>query len=275
VTPGVGRPDRRDRMTAGPGSAGALLVGSSIAYALGYALARRWYRYTILKAPAIASAGHPAPEFPFVALLVSGGHTQLMRSTDGSLRAARGDGRRRRRRGLRQDGTVARLGYPGGPAVSRLADFGNPARFGCPGPCYERGPGLSFSGLKTAVLTAVRKEHNLCEQDAPTLHARLSKRSSMCWRSNRAARWKRQASHALWWREASAPTRNSASGCMRTRAVIGTEFTFLRSAFVPTRRDDRACGLAAIRRSEGPDCIARSGSRCTRVGPLPSHCPIR
>lgn len=138
--------------TAGPGLAGALLVGASTGVALAAALDR----------PAIAvhhMEGHllsplledPAPEFPFVALLVSGGHTMLV--------AVAGFGRYRLLGETLDDAAgeafdkTARLlglGYPGGPEVARLAESGDPQRFEFPRPMINR-PGLdfSFSGLKT------------------------------------------------------------------------------------------------------------------------------
>jgi len=154
-------------VTAGPGLAGALLVGSSIAHALGYALGRPvvdvHHMEGHLLSPLLAD---PAPEFPFVALLVSGGHTQLMR-VDGwgryellgeTLDDAAGEA---------FDKTAQLLGqpYPGGPAVSRLAEFGTPGALTLPRPMLASGNlDFSFSGLKTAVLTAVRNQTNLCEQ---------------------------------------------------------------------------------------------------------------
>jgi len=154
-------------VTAGPGLAGALLVGSSIAYALGYALARPVVPVHHLEGHLLSPLlADPAPEFPFVALLVSGGHTQLMR-VDGwghyallgeTVDDAAGEA-------FDKTAQLLGLGYPGGPAVSRLADFGNSGSLRLPRPMLSSGDlDFSFSGLKTAVLTAVRKEQNLCEQ---------------------------------------------------------------------------------------------------------------
>lgn len=155
------RPEQIDGIayTAGPGLIGALLVGASIGRSLAYA----WGVPAIgvhhmeghLLAPMLED---PAPEFPFIALLVSGGHTQLIR-VEGvgryeilgeSLDDAAGEA---------FDKTAKMLGlpYPGGPALAELAEQGDPARFKFPRPMTDR-PGLdfSFSGLKTAALNALR-----------------------------------------------------------------------------------------------------------------------
>ena len=146
--------------TEGPGLAGALLVGASAAHGLAYAL----------RVPAIGVhhlEGHllsplladPAPDFPFVALLVSGGHTQLMRVGgvgDYALLGETVDDAA----GEAFDKTakLLGLGYPGGPAIARLADEGRRGRYKLPRPMLTSGDlNFSFSGLKTAVLTAARK----------------------------------------------------------------------------------------------------------------------
>ena len=145
--------------TAGPGLIGALLVGSATARSLAWA----W------EVPAVAihhMEGHllapmleaEPPEFPFVALLVSGGHTQLVRVAGlgdyrmlgESLDDAAGEA---------FDKTAKLLGlpYPGGPALARLARAGNPERFRFPRPMTNK-PGLdfSFSGLKTFAINTLR-----------------------------------------------------------------------------------------------------------------------
>jgi len=154
-------------VTAGPGLAGALLVGAGFGHALGFALGRPvldvHHMEGHLLSPLLAQ---PKPEFPFVALLVSGGHTQLMQ-VDGFCRY--------RLLGETQDDAAGEafdktaqllgLGYPGGPAVSRLAEFGVAGAFQFPRPMlHSRDLNFSFSGLKTAVLTAVRRAGNPCEQ---------------------------------------------------------------------------------------------------------------
>jgi len=154
-------------VTAGPGLVGALLVGSSFAHALGFALGRPvidvHHMEGHLLSPLLAT---PKPDFPFVALLVSGGHTQLMQ-VDGygryrllgeTLDDAAGEA-------FDKTAQLLGLGYPGGPAVSRLAEFGVADSFSFPRPMLHSSDlNFSFSGLKTAALTAVRNAGNLCEQ---------------------------------------------------------------------------------------------------------------
>ncbi|QGZ39587.1 N6-L-threonylcarbamoyladenine synthase [Pseudoduganella flava] len=156
--------------TQGPGLAGALLVGSSIACSLGLALDKPVLGVHHLEghllSPLLAS---DPPEFPFVALLVSGGHTQLMR-VDGvgqyellgeTLDDAAGEA-------FDKSAKLLGLGYPGGPAISRLAEFGDPAAYKLPRPMlHSKDLNFSFSGLKTAVLTVVKNQGaaNVCEQD--------------------------------------------------------------------------------------------------------------
>ena len=141
--------------TAGPGLVGALLVGASCAQALAFA----WDVPAIgvhhmeghLLAPMLEDA---PPAFPFVALLVSGGHTQLVR-VDGigeyqllgeSLDDAAGEA-------FDKTAKLMGLRYPGGPEIARLAERGTPGRFVFPRPMTDRpGLDLSFSGLKTFTL---------------------------------------------------------------------------------------------------------------------------
>ena len=149
--------------TQGPGLSGALLVGASVACSLAYALG----------IPAIGihhMEGHllspmlsePAPQFPFAALLVSGGHTQLMR-VDGvgqytllgeTVDDAAGEA-------FDKSAKLLGLDYPGGAILSALAKQGAPGRFKLPRPMLHSGDlDFSFSGLKTAVLTLTR-QHTL------------------------------------------------------------------------------------------------------------------
>ena len=156
-------------VTAGPGLAGALLVGASISHALGYALERPVFEVHHLEGHLLSPLlGQPAPEFPFIALLVSGGHTQLLHVAGlgnyellgDTLDDAAGEA-------FDKTAQLLGLGYPGGPAVSRIAEFGVPSALQLPRPMINSGTlDFSFSGLKTAVLTAVRREgaSNLCEQ---------------------------------------------------------------------------------------------------------------
>ncbi len=149
--------------TAGPGLAGALLVGASIATALAFAwqlpLLPIHHLEGHLLAPMLES---PAPEFPFLALLVSGGHTQLVQVTQlgvyqllgESLDDAAGEA-------FDKTAQLLGLGYPGGAQLAQLALQGRPYRFQLPRPMTDR-PGLdfSFSGLKTAVATTIRTADN-------------------------------------------------------------------------------------------------------------------
>ncbi|MBU3069404.1 tRNA (adenosine(37)-N6)-threonylcarbamoyltransferase complex transferase subunit TsaD [Aestuariicella sp. G3-2] len=149
--------------TSGPGLVGALMVGACIGRALAYG----WNVPAVgvhhmeghLLAPMLEDT---PPEFPFVALLVSGGHTQLVQ-VDGighysllgeSLDDAAGEA-------FDKAAKMLDLDYPGGPQVARLAEQGNPERFTFPRPMVDR-PGLdfSFSGLKTFTLNTVA-EHAL------------------------------------------------------------------------------------------------------------------
>jgi N6-L-threonylcarbamoyladenine synthase len=146
--------------TQGPGLAGALLVGASIAAAMAYALGIPAVGVHHLEGHLLSPllSGDP-PRFPFVALLVSGGHTQLVRVDDigdyvlmgETLDDAAGEA-------FDKTAQLLGLGYPGGPAVSRLAEHGDPSRFKLPRPMLTS-PDLnfSFSGLKTAVRTALHR----------------------------------------------------------------------------------------------------------------------
>ena len=145
--------------TQGPGLAGALLVGASVACALGLALDRPVLGIHHLEghllSPLLAS---DPPEFPFIALLVSGGHTQLMR-VDGvgryqllgeTVDDAAGEA-------FDKSAKLLGLGYPGGPEISKLAESGDATRYKLPRPMlHSKDFNFSFSGLKTAVLTVVK-----------------------------------------------------------------------------------------------------------------------
>ena len=100
-----------------------------------------------------------APAFPFLALLVSGGHTQLVaRARARALRDHWGDARRCGRGGVRQSRAALSLPYPGGAALAALAEQGDPERFALPRPLDRRGLDFSFSGLKTATRLAIEAE---------------------------------------------------------------------------------------------------------------------
>ncbi|MBS0611446.1 MAG: tRNA (adenosine(37)-N6)-threonylcarbamoyltransferase complex transferase subunit TsaD [Proteobacteria bacterium] len=146
--------------TRGPGLAGALLVGAGVACALGAALDRPVLGVHHLEGHLLSPfLSADPPEFPFVALLVSGGHTQLMR-VDGvgryeilgeTIDDAAGEA-------FDKSAKLMGLGYPGGPALSRLAEQGDAKAFKLPRPLLHSGDlDFSFAGLKTAVLTQAKK----------------------------------------------------------------------------------------------------------------------
>lgn len=146
--------------TAGPGLVGALMVGASTAHGMAKALnipvLGVHHMEGHLLAPMLED---DAPEFPFVALLVSGGHTQLVevqglghyQLLGESVDDAAGEA-------FDKAAKMLGLAYPGGPLVAKLAEQGDPKRFRFPRPMTDR-PGLdfSFSGLKTHTLTAIRQ----------------------------------------------------------------------------------------------------------------------
>jgi N6-L-threonylcarbamoyladenine synthase len=153
--------------TQGPGLAGALLVGAAFAEALATALA-------VPTVPVHHLEGHllspllsaTPPRFPFVALLVSGGHSQLMRVTGvgeyelmgETLDDAAGEA-------FDKTAKLLGLGYPGGPALAALAASGRPGQVKLPRPMLQSGDlDFSFSGLKTAVLTKVREWGTLSDE---------------------------------------------------------------------------------------------------------------
>jgi N6-L-threonylcarbamoyladenine synthase len=146
--------------TQGPGLAGALLVGAAFAEALAVSLGVPTVPVHHLEGHLLSPllSSNP-PSFPFVALLVSGGHTQLMRVTGVSeyvllgetLDDAAGEA-------FDKTAKLLGLGYPGGPALAELAELGSTGRVKFPRPMLNSGDlDFSFSGLKTAVLTKVRE----------------------------------------------------------------------------------------------------------------------
>ena len=146
--------------TRGPGLAGALLVGAGVACAIAAALNKPTLGVHHLEGHLLSPfLSADPPEFPFIALLVSGGHTQLMR-VDGvgryellgeTIDDAAGEA-------FDKSAKLLGLGYPGGPALSLLARQGDPEAFKLPRPLLHSGDlDFSFAGLKTAVLTQARK----------------------------------------------------------------------------------------------------------------------
>jgi N6-L-threonylcarbamoyladenine synthase len=145
--------------TRGPGLAGALLVGTGIAFGLAFALGRPLIGIHHLEGHLLSPLlSEDPPPFPFVALLVSGGHTQLMHVAGvghyallgETLDDAAGEA-------FDKTAKLLGLGYPGGPALAQLAESGQPSGLALPRPMLHSGNlDFSFSGLKTAVLTQVR-----------------------------------------------------------------------------------------------------------------------
>ena len=155
--------------TAGPGLMGALLVGASFAKSLAWSLNIPSIGVHHMEAHLLAPLidGNNPPELPFMALLVSGGHTQLVHVKalgdyailGESLDDAAGEA-------FDKTAKLLGLGYPGGPKLAAKAEFGDPKRFKFPRPMTDR-PGLdfSFSGLKTFALNTVHNNSPLSEQD--------------------------------------------------------------------------------------------------------------
>lgn len=146
--------------TRGPGLAGALLVGAGVACAMGAALGKPVLGVHHLEGHLLSPfLSADAPQFPFVALLVSGGHTQLMR-VDGvgqyhilgeTIDDAAGEA-------FDKSAKLLGLGYPGGPALSQLAQMGNPVAYKLPRPLlHSDNLDFSFAGLKTAVMLQAQK----------------------------------------------------------------------------------------------------------------------
>ena len=161
--------------TQGPGLAGALLVGAAVGHALAYSLGvpaiSVHHMEAHLLSPLLAS---PAPRFPFVALLASGGHTELVRVSGvgryellgETVDDAAGEA-------FDKTAKLLGLGYPGGPALAKLAERGRSGRFKLPRPMRTSGDlNFSFSGLKTAVLTIVR-DRAFEPDDGPDLAAEV------------------------------------------------------------------------------------------------------
>lgn len=159
---------------AGPGLIGALLVGAAVGRTIGWALNVPTVGVHHMEAHLLAPMLEDhKPDFPFIALLVSGGHTMLVK-VEGigcyeilgeSLDDAAGEA---------FDKTAKLLGlpYPGGPALAKFAEQGHPNRFEFPRPMTDR-PGLdfSFSGLKTAAITALRASDQSEQTRADIAHA--------------------------------------------------------------------------------------------------------
>lgn len=146
--------------TAGPGLVGALMVGGSLAAALALGLGIPAIAVHHMEGHLLASMLEPAPpQFPFLALLVSGGHTQLVevlgigryRILGQTLDDAAGEA-------FDKVARLLGLPYPGGPALAALAAAGDPAAFAFPRPLKSHGLDFSFSGLKTSARLAIEAQ---------------------------------------------------------------------------------------------------------------------
>jgi N6-L-threonylcarbamoyladenine synthase len=143
----------------GPGLIGSLLVGCSFAKAICYANSIPLLAVNHLEGHVFASfLEEPRPGFPFIALIVSGGHTSLYK--------VEGFGKYRELGRTRDDAAgeaydkvskLLGLGYPGGPVIDKLAKYGNPGAIDFPRAYLPESLDFSFSGLKTAVLNYVRR----------------------------------------------------------------------------------------------------------------------
>ena len=160
--------------TSGPGLIGALMVGAAIGRTLAWALDIPALGVHHMEAHLLAALlDDSAIDYPFVALLVSGGHTMLVDVKQvgeysllgESLDDAAGEA-------FDKTAKLLDLGYPGGPAIAHLAKTGDAARFSFPRPMTDR-PGLdmSFSGLKTAVQTSFREFGEISERDRADIAA--------------------------------------------------------------------------------------------------------
>lgn len=163
--------------TRGPGLAGALLVGAGVACALGAALGKPVLGVHHLEGHLLSPfLSADPPTFPFVALLVSGGHTQLMRVDavgqytllGETIDDAAGEA-------FDKSAKLLGLGYPGGPALSRLAEKGDAKAFKLPRPLLHSGDlDFSFAGLKTAVLVQAKKLGAALDDPASSAKADLA-----------------------------------------------------------------------------------------------------
>ena len=167
--------------TQGPGLAGALLVGSAFAKSLAQGLNLPSIGVHHLEGHLLSPLlGETVPQFPFIALLVSGGHTQLMKVSGVGRYELLGE-TLDDAAGEAFDKTAKLLGldYPGGAAISKLAEKGRPGQFDLPKPMLHSGDlDFSFSGLKTAVLNQVKKfqEKNITDAtEVAQFHADLAR----------------------------------------------------------------------------------------------------
>ena len=148
--------------TKGPGLMGSLIVGTSFAKSLAFGLDIPLIEVNHMQAHILAhfieKEGYQKPEFPFLALTISGGHTQIVRVSEAftmevigeTIDDAVGEA-------FDKSGKILGLGYPAGPEIDRRAKLGNPKAFHFTKPKVE-GLNFSFSGLKTAILYFIQKK---------------------------------------------------------------------------------------------------------------------
>lgn len=162
--------------TRGPGLAGALLVGAGVACAMAAALGKPVLGVHHLEGHLLSPfLSADPPEFPFVALLVSGGHTQLMQVDavgcytllGETIDDAAGEA-------FDKSAKLLGLPYPGGPGLARLAEHGNPQAFNLPRPLLKSGNlDFSFAGLKTAVMVQAKRLATAGDCAVPALPAKI------------------------------------------------------------------------------------------------------
>ena len=223
--------------TEGPGLAGALLVGASIAASLAYGLGVPAIGIHHLEGHLLSpllSARPPA--FPFVALLVSGGHTQLMRVEGVGAYALLGEtADDAAGEAFDKTAQLLGLGYPGGPALAALADRGRPGRFKLPRPVIaERRSRLQLLGAQDRGRDGGTARGRSTTRRAPISRRNSRKRSSTCWSRSAARRSWRPASAASWSPAASARTGACASGSTPPRAPMGSRRSTRSSISAPT-----------------------------------------
>ena len=178
--------------TRGPGLAGALLVGAGVACSLAAALGKPALGIHHLEGHLLSpflSADPPA--FPFVALLVSGGHTQLLEVRDVGAYTLLGDtiddaaGE-----AFDKSAKLLGLGYPGGPALARLAEFGDPEAYALPRPLLPARPRLFVCRSEDGgAAPAPGSRARTASSRAPTWPPRRRRRSSTCWSARRWPQW--------------------------------------------------------------------------------------
>ncbi len=256
----------------GPGLAGALLVGASVASALGYALGKPAIGVHHLEGHLLSPLlADPRPAFPFVALLVSGGHSQLFE--------VEGVGRYRLLGDTKDDAAgeafdktakLLGLGYPGGPALARLAEAGRDgAVVAAAADARQRRSRHELQRLEDRGADARaprgRRRDGSTTRAAPTSRASSSTRSSTCSSRRRSPRSAPPGHRASSSRAASAPIASCASGSSPRVARARRAGLLSRSRVLHRqRRDDRARRRAAPRARRATPPTTRS--RCGRAG---------